>query len=212
MTYPTYAEDAVDQGFPTLGVISVWFGVLIVVITAVGYSMSSPLGPSKTAPLVDMLQFILLALILASLFYVFFRAEQGLKVTAVPLVINIGTLVILQLVPFGLIWEEARFQYHWPDYQAVVARIESGEWQPDSSGVITLPTRYQTLSADNGRIWVHQKDTTLTIFFMTEQRGLGQVAGYLYRSDGRPPQGDAPFGPWRHVTPKQAKWFFCISG
>jgi hypothetical protein len=212
MTYPTYAEDVIEREFPALAVVSVWFGVMIVGITAVGYSISSPFGPPQTEPLVEMLQFVLVALILASVFYVFFRAGDGVKVTAVPLLINIGTLVILRLVPFGLLWEEARFQWHWQSYQAVVEQVEADTWQPDINGTITLPSNYAHLSADNGRIWVHTEVGTMAIFFVMEQRGENQFAGYLYRSDGRPPQPGDFLGQWRYIIQKQPNWFFCVSG
>lgn len=212
MTYPTYAEEEVSREFPVLGIVSAWFGVIMVVLTAVGTSLSSPWQPSKTEPLVDMLQFILVALILASLAYLLVRAGEGVKVTAVPLVINIGTLVILQFVPFGAIWEEARYRYRVPNYEVVVEKVESGEWQPDSNGRLALPGQYQNLSADNGRVWVQRDGTAVTIFFMTEQLGLNVYAGYLYRSDGRAPQSSPLFGQWQTIIPKQPNWFFCVSG
>lgn len=212
MTYPTYAEESVEREFPALGLVSVWFGVLIVSLTAVGYSLGSPFGPSRTEPLVDMLQFILAALILASILYVFIRAEDGLNLTAVPLIINVGTLVILRLVPFGPIWEEVRFQWHWQNYLAVVQKVESGEWQPDSTGMIALPPAYRSLSTDNGRLWVQQTGETTMIFFVTELRGPNQFAGYLYRSDGRPPEVGDFSGQWRHINQKEPTWFYCISG
>lgn len=212
MTYPTYITEEGSQGFPVLGTVSTWFGVIIVGLTAVGASLSSPLEPAKTKPLVDLLQFILIALILASIMYLFVRAGEGVKVTAVPLVINMGTLVILRLVPFGPVWEEVRFQYHWADYQTIVQKVESGEWQPDGSGTFLLPAHYQNLSVDNGRIWVEQQDNHMAVFFVTEQNGPGQFAGYLYRSDGRPPQGSGLLGQWQYVLPKGNKWFFCVSG
>ncbi|NJN55978.1 MAG: hypothetical protein HC804_15245 [Anaerolineae bacterium] len=211
MSYPTFAEEEVDYGFPLLGIASAWFGVIIVGLTAVGYSLSTPLGQSKTKPVVDMLQYILIAFMLASMLYIFVRSGEGIKVTAVPLVINIGTLVILRLVPFGAIWEEARFHYHWPTYQTIVQKVESGDWQPDGNGIIMLPAQYQDLSADNGRIWVQQEGQAVTIFFMTEQHGIGQFAGYLYRSDGRPPQGSGLLGQWHTLIPKRQNWFFCVS-
>lgn len=212
MTYPTYAEEEVSREFPVLGIVSAWFGVIMVVLTAVGTSLSSPWQPSKTEPLVDMLQFILVALILASLAYLLVRAGEGVKVTAVPLVINIGTLVILQFVPFGAIWEEARYRYRVPNYEVVVEKVESGEWQPDSNGMLTLPGQYQQLSADNGRVWVQRDGTAVTIFFMTEQLGLNKYAGYLYRSDGRAPHSDGFSGQWHTIIPKQPNWYFCVSG
>lgn len=212
MTYPTYAEEEVSREFPALGIVSAWFGVIMVALTAVGATLSSPLQPSRTEPLVDMLQFVLVALILASLAYVFMRAGEGVKVTAVPLVINIGTLVILQLVPFAAIWEEAQYRYHAPQYQTVVEKVESGEWQPDANGTLLLPAQYRSLSADNGRVWIQRDGTAMTVFFLTEQQGFNQFAGYVYRSDGRPPQSDGFPGQWHTIILKQPNWYFCISG
>lgn len=212
MTYPTYAEEEVSREFPTFVIVSAWFGVIMVALTAVGASLSSPLQPSKTEPLIDMLQFVLIALILASLAYVLVRAGEGMKVTAVPLVINIGTLVILHLVPFASIWEEARYRYYAPYYQAVVQKVESDEWQPDDNGILTLPGQYHNLSADNGRVWVQRDGTAVTIFFMKQQLGVNEFAGYLYRSDGRAPQSGPLWGQWQTIMPKQPNWFFCVSG
>jgi hypothetical protein len=92
-----------------------------------------------------------------------------------------------------------------------VQKVESGEWQPDSNGMLTLPGQYQHLSADNGRVWVQRDGTAVTILFMTEQLGFNQFVGYVYRSDGRAPQSSILWGQWHTIIPKQANWFYCIS-
>ena len=49
------------------------------------------------------------------------------------------------------------------------------------------------------------------VFFATEQAGPGNFAGYLYRSDGNPPQPGDFGGSWRYVAQQQPNWYFCIS-
>lgn len=193
-----------------LVVVSAWFGAAVILLTAVGYTLSSPTEPSPAKPLVDLMKFGLAALILASLVFMVLRAEEGLRVTAVPLFINIGTLVIIQLVPFGVLWEEIRFQTHFYQYQAVRQQVETGEWQPDDRGFVRLPAMYAHLSVDDGRLWVERRGGT-AVFFVTEQRGQQQFAGYYRHSQGRPPQSGEFQGQWRVIVPKRGGWYFCLS-
>ncbi|MCP4362871.1 MAG: hypothetical protein GY796_33115 [Chloroflexi bacterium] len=210
MTQSAIAQDLPESQFSSLSVVSVWFGAMIIGLTAVGYSLSRSMTNSWVAVL-DIFQFVLVALILASVFYLLLRWEDGLRVTAVPLLINIGTLIIIRLVPFGVIWEEASFRYHWHQYQTIVQKIETGEWQPDTNGIVTLPSAYRSLSADNGRVWVSQNDAELSIFFVTEQRGLNQFAGYMYHANGRPPQSGEFQGQWHTILQKYTHWYYCVS-
>lgn len=213
MAHSIPADDVDNWQSPSssaLVVVSAWFGATVILLTAVGYTLGSPTGPSPAKPVVDLLQFGLAALILASLAFMVLRAEEGLRVTAVPLFINIGTLIIIQLVPFGVLWEEIRFQTHFYQYQAIRQHVESGEWQPDGQGFVRLPAMYAHLSADDGRLWVEQSGGT-AVFFVTEQRGLRQFTGYYRHSQGWPPQSGEFQGQWRAIVPKRGGWYFCIS-
>jgi len=78
--------------------------------------------------------------------------------------------------------------------------------------IITLPPAYRSLSADNGRVWVNQNGAELSIFFVTEQWGVGQFAGYMYKANGRPPQSGEFQGQWRTILQKYPNWYYCISG
>ncbi|VAW31223.1 hypothetical protein MNBD_CHLOROFLEXI01-2655 [hydrothermal vent metagenome] len=125
--------------------------------------------------------------------------------------INVGTLIIVQLVPFTDLWETMRFQWRISHYEAVTQMVEAGELLPNENGIITLPERYRYLSADNGRIWLQSEGETTTLFFFAERNAPRNFSGYLYRSDNTPPQLGDFMGRWRYMTQKRPNWCFCIS-
>ena len=211
MSQTIYSDDLYRPDFPSLGLFSTWFGVILIGLTAVFQMGQSSRNGYWAQPLVEGLQFVLVALILASLFYLPFRAERGVKWAALPLAINIGTLIIVQLVPFADLWETMRFQWRIGQYEAVVAMVESGELTPSESGSVTLPEAYRFLSADNGRIWVQTEGENTAMFFFTERNAPRNFVGYLYRSDSNPPQQGEFMGRWRVVFEKRSHWYFCIS-
>jgi hypothetical protein len=210
MSQTILSEDVYRPDFPSLGLFSTWFGVVLIGLTAV-----LQLGQSRSriwaGPVVDGLQFLLVALILSSLFYLPFRTYRGVKWAALPLAINIGTLIIVQLVPFADLGEAWRFRWRISQYESVAQMIESGTLLPSESGVVTLPEAYRHLSVDNGRIWVETDGEVTAVFFFTEHHGSSNFSGYLYRSDNKPPQQGAFLGSWRYVAQQQTHWYFCIS-
>lgn len=68
MDHSLNSDDLYRPDFPSLGLFSTWFGVVLIGVTAVLQTGQSNQGSSWADPLVDGLQFVLLALILASLF------------------------------------------------------------------------------------------------------------------------------------------------
>ena len=210
MDHSLSSDDLYRPDFPSLGLFSTWFGVVLIGVTAVLQTGQSSQG-SWADPLVEGLQFVLLALILASLFYLPFRAERGVKWAALPLAINVFTLIIVQLVPFADLWETARFQVRLGQYEAVVALVEAGELVPGESGVIYLAEPYRYLSTDNGRIAIQTEGDTTAIFFFNERNAPRNFSGYLDRSDNNPPQQGDFQGRWRYVEQIRPHWYFCIS-
>lgn len=210
MSQTIVIEDGYRPDFPSLGLFSTWFGGALIGITAV-IQLSQSHSRLWLQPLVEGLQFLLVALLLASLFYLPFRADRGVKWAALPLAINLGTLMIVQLVPFADLSEAWRFRWRISQYEAVVQLVESGALLPGEGGVATLPDAYRHLSADNGRIWVESDGVATAVFFVTAQNGPGNFSGYLYHSDGRPPQQGDFLGSWRYVAEQQMHWYFCVS-
>lgn len=210
MSQTMFSDDLYKPDFPSLGLFSTWFGVILIGITAVLH-MGKSHHDMWAEPVVDGLQFLLAALILASLFYLPFRADRGVKWAALPLAINVGTLIIVQLVPFSDLWETLRFRWRISQYEVIVQMIEADELLPGENGSLTLPEAYRYLSADNGRIWVENDGEMTAVFFYTERNAPRNFSGYLYRSDNNPPQQGDFLGRWRYVAQKQAHWYFCIS-
>jgi len=210
MSQTALPDDLYKPDFPSLGLFSTWFGVVLIGFTAVLQMSQSP-SSMWAEPVTDGLKFLLIALTLASLFYLPLRTDRGVKWAALPLAINIGTLIIVQLVPFSDLWETWRFSGRISQYEAIVQMVEAGELLPGESGVVTLPESYRYLSADNGRIWVEIDENATAVFFLTEQDGPGNFSGYLYRSDNNPPQQGDFLGRWRTVVQRQVNWYFCIS-
>ena len=205
------SEDLYQPDFPSLGLFSTWFGVVLIGLTAVLQAGQSNRGNYWAQPFVQGMQFVLLALILASLFYLPFRAERGVKWAALPLAINVGTLIIVQLVPFSDLWETVRFRWRISQYEAVAQMVASGELPVGENGMVSLPEAYRFLSVDSGRIWMETSGETVALFFPTERNAPRNFAGYYYRSDNNPPQQGDFMGRWRYVDQKQPHWYFCIS-
>jgi len=197
-----YDEEGFGPEFPALGLVSLWYGVALVALTAVAQIVQ---GTKETA--VQSLQIGLFALILASGVYLVFRAGQGslLPATA-PLLINVGTLIIVQGVPFAVLWEDVRFQSNLTAYEQVIDLVEAGDLQPGADGYAALPFGYRRLSAD-GRILIDSSAGVTRIFFFRTLSAAGQ-SGYLYRSDGAPPQSEFGGG-WTAVWAKRPFWYYC---
>lgn len=203
-------ENTTFHEFPTLGVVSTWFGVALILVTAVGRIAVVDGNVSGTRPLLEGMQFVLMAFILASLLYLFLRGHR-LRLAAVPLVINVGTLIIVRLVPFETTWQELRFQWHWSSYNEVVNLVEQGAIQPDEDGLAPLPARYRHLSQYEGKIQIERNDGVTGVFFFQSYHSPQNFSGYLYRSDDILPQAGKFSHRWRHVVQKRPRWFFCAS-
>ena len=202
-------EVEVRRDFPSLAVFSTWFGVLLIGFTAVTYLAIGERNQAWMEPFSTGLHFTLLALLLASIGYLAFNAQSGLKLAALPLFINVGTIVIVLFVPFDALWEELSFRWQTPNYQAAARMVEAGTIVPDVEGVAYLPYQYRHLAAENGRIQVIERESVTRILFVKERQG-DSFAGYVYVSDNSPPQTGDFNGRWRYIVQKQPRWFYVV--
>ncbi|MEZ4591901.1 MAG: hypothetical protein R3D55_12290 [Chloroflexota bacterium] len=200
-----------NPDFPSFGLVSIWFGAILTTLTMFTFATPGSEGSYLTLPLVQGLKFLLMAMLLASVFYLPLNAQHGVKWAALPLFINVGTLMIVQLVPFTQLWEAARFHWRVGQYENVVQLVEGGQLVVSENGTILLPEEYRVLSPVDGRIAVETSGGITSIFFFTEQKGPLAFAGYLYRSDMNPPQQGEFMGRWQYVLPKQDHWYYCVS-
>lgn len=200
-----------NPDFPSFGLVSIWFGAVLTTLTMIAHASPGSQIGYWSWPLVQGMKFLLMAMILASAFYLPLNAQHGVKWAALPLFINVGTLMIVQLVPFTQLWEAARFHWRVGQYENVVQLVESGQLVAGESGTLMLPDEYRSLSPVDGRIAVETSEGVTAVFFFTEQKGPLEFAGYLYRSDLNPPQQGEFLGRWQYVLPKQAHWYYCVS-
>jgi len=211
MSYILVDEQEADRDLPGLSIMSLWFGVVLIGLTAVAHISRHSIHQSWAFPLTTGMEFILFAFILSSIIYLAYRVKQGVKLAAIPLAINIGTLIIIRLVPFSQVWEDVRFEWQAQSFERVANLVVAGELVPDANNVVTLPFRYRSLTSEKGQIWATKEDGVTIIFFPIDIGDPQSFAGYIYRSDNLPPQGDEFGGQWRFVTQKRPFWFFCAS-
>ena len=204
-------DDQISMEFPALGVVSTWYGLVLIGLTAVSKISADWLQPTWTEPLLSGMQFILIAFILASALFLAVRISGGMKLAAIPLVINVGTMMIVQLVPFDTLWEELRFTWQQQSYAEIVTLIQQQQIQPDFDGKASLPARYRHLSDDGGQIWIAQRGEQLLVFFPSDYAGPQAFSGFFYQADDQLPQ-DGEFGAkWRLVEEKRPYWYFCVA-
>ncbi len=200
-------DEQTGGSLPALGVVSAWFGALVIGVTAVAHVART----DKTAlPLVDSLRMILFAFVLASLIYLAAQGRRGVGTAILPLFINFSTFIIISFVPFGALWQELQFQWRWQAYNQVVDLVGSGAIQPDAAGVITLPWQYDQLSS-SGEALVTQAGEVTRILFFTHRSSPHSYTGYLYSSDNRPPATGDFGGRWQTLVQKRPYWFYCAA-
>lgn len=210
MEYAIHEETFVQE-FPSFAVVSGWFGLIVIGVTAVSTISTNWVQSDGAAPFLAGMQFILIAFILASILFLAVRAAFGVPLAALPLIINLGTMLIIQFVPFDHIWEDVRFTWQQADYEEVVVLVQQQALLPNAAGKAPLPAQYRHLSNDAGQIWIAQDGAETMVFFPTEYVSTTQYAGYFYRTDNQLPQDGYFNGHWRLAAQKRPFWFFCVS-
>ncbi|MCB8944911.1 MAG: hypothetical protein H6658_14270 [Ardenticatenaceae bacterium] len=203
-SYPYYPEER--QEFPVLGVVSAWLGFGAVVATAVRRIIVIDPTSQWADPLLSIITASVIALTLASALYVRYSGPINLKLAAIPLFINISTLLVVYLVPFAEIWQDLRFQWRWDDYNEVVRLVEAGQISAGAMGEAQLPDTYGYLSV-NGRIHISRQAEATYIFFTS--RTTSQTTGYLYAGNNQLPSSANWHSGWQYVVQKRPNWFLC---
>ncbi len=194
----------------TIAAISIFYGVIIIMFTAVQWIIIDFLGPFLVGPLLLCLWSGFLILLPGSIIYFIFQFNKNIKKACLPLLINVFTILILVFVPFTAIWLNIEFRLNKNAYDEVIKMVENGELQPNSIGLTRLPPEYRRISR-GGDIVVDKQDHVTSVFFYTYRGVLDNFSGYMYRSDNSFPPPDFMGGDWVQVERKQPKWFFCAS-
>lgn len=204
-------ERFADGELPPFGIISIWFGALFVGVTAVTQIIYQTIQPLWARPLITVLELFLLALIVISTLYLAVNHQFGIKIVAIPLLVNIGTLLIVHTVAFDRMWENARFSSMSYGLMEIVEQVENNELPVDSQGYAILPLGYAYLSAHNDMIRVDRSDGVLTILFYANYDSPEQFTGYIYRSDNSPPPSSIFNVQWRFLNQRKVNWYSAVS-
>jgi hypothetical protein len=205
-SYPYFPEER--QEFPVLGVVSAWLGFVAVIATAVSRITTTDQTRVWANPILSVVTVSVIALTLASIIYARYSGLFNLKMAAIPLFINLSTLLIVHLVPFAELWQDLRFQWRWSHYDEVTDLVETGRIQPDATGWAQLPTQYAYLS-ENGRVKVSRHNNATHIFFTVHSTKSQHISGYLYASDNQLPTSAEWQAGWQYVVQKRPNWFWC---
>ena len=152
--------------------------------------------------------FILVTMIVAAVYFFINYKLKGV-ITALPLLIQLISLLILIFVPFTAIILKIDYNCNLEERQKVVSMIENGELALGKNGLIQLPPDLKHLSKGGGEIMVDRKDGTLKVLFFTFRGILDSCAGWAYRSEGEPNRND--FNQDIHEWKKMKENWFYIS-
>ena len=196
---------------PSFGTVSILFGVVLIAITAMQWTLIESFTPFCFGPILLAMWAFLGLLILASIVYVPIEFAEDPAKAFIPLAINIAVLLIIWFVPFTSIHLDSEFSSNWNDYNEVVKSVEEGEISPDDQGHVLLPQEYRHLSKGGGEIMIDTSDGVTRVFFFTFRGVLDNYSGVMYRSDDKPPQSGDFGEDWEQVVQKRPHWFFCAS-
>jgi hypothetical protein len=195
---------------PSLTKISICFGIALIGTTTFQWLLVDFFTPFCIGPVLFVMRAILVVLVVGSVVCLLIGLDDPIS-NGVPLVVNIGTLLIIQCVPFTAIWLDLEFRWNWKGYNKVIKLVEEGEIEAEDHYLVTLPTEYRHLSKGGGQIMVNTRDDVTQVFFFTFRGVLDNFSGYMYRSDDNPPQPGDLGGDWKQVERKRPHWFFCAS-
>jgi len=113
-------------------------------------------------------------------------------------------------IPLHLVRDDLIFWLRAADYNRIVEMVDAEEITPDRRGIAQIPISYSYLTACQGQIAIERTQDVTKILFFTYLGAMGEVGGYMYRSDGLPPEDtDLSRVPWRPTTYSQKRpyWY-----
>lgn len=191
--------------FDPLSGVSLWFGVVAVLASAV-IQISHP----EYSAILILIKLMLSALTAVSILYFVARAGVDLAAALVPLLINLGLVLLVIFMPFDNVWETSRFRLYAGPYQYAAQLAINGQLTAEPSGEFLLPVGYRYLS-DGGRVALQQRGEATYIFFYTRRDAGGNHVGYMYRSDGSFPETVlfSTGAHWQRIERRAPGWFYC---
>jgi hypothetical protein len=156
------------------------------------------------------MDYVFLASILVSVFALVRRMRLDKWRAAVPLLVNLLTLLLATGVPWTSLYLDYLWWHNERGYSEVVRLVQAERLKPaKGSDGVKLPAQYSGLSTD-GAIGVEGSGASATVFFTTFEGILGHFSGYIYvPRNVKPPV--AGHGDWDQVILKKPHWYFVAS-
>jgi hypothetical protein len=129
------------------------------------------------------------------------RIRKGGVKFALPFLICVATLALLQYAPLQKVALQRNFYWHRADRERIVARVEAGELKPNVStneNLIALGDNEPNVSAGGNDIVVDQANEGTYVLFLTSRGMRHYFTGFLHVPSGGDPnnffefEGKAP--------------------
>jgi hypothetical protein len=137
--------------------------------------------------------------------------QQGRWRRSLPLIVQLGAVVVTLVVPFEQFWLSLNFHQHLQARQQVVALVQSNQLPFKLNNISTVPPAYRETTI-KGEIQTLRSSKGLYVLFFTS-RGFGGAEGFLYSENGQPPAKDLASG-YQVVEqrPIDGNWYYVRIG
>ena len=141
-----------------------------------------------------------------------FRRWRSRRIASLlPLAFFILCFVATGFVDFTRLWLRANFRLARTNREQVVRRIALGEFHPNvsyNSALINLPAAFKHLSLGGGDVVIQRRGAQTKVLFFTFRGILDNFAGFVYASDGSPPQNGDFLGDFFIIEKLDDKWYY----
>jgi hypothetical protein len=128
--------------------------------------------------------------LLASIVFAIAKRHVGWRVL-IPPAVHLAAILVFFTVPIAEWKSKLDFESNFERRMKVVTLVEEGKLTATGEfGLIKLPDEYRRLS-HRGEIMVVQQEGRTAVFFFTIRGFLDNYSGFLYQSDGGPPDENA---------------------
>jgi hypothetical protein len=141
------------------------------------------------------------------------RIRKGSVKFALPFLICVATLALLQYAPLHKVALQRNFHWHRADREWIVARIEAGELKPNVSyneNLIALGDNEPNVSAGGNDIVVDQAKEGTYVLFLTSRGMRHYFTGFLHVPSGGDPNNFFEFDdkPPNQLVRYDKDWYF----
>ena len=195
-------------------VTAIFSSIILIGITAWFWELVDILTPFFMPFLMGTVWVFFLVVLLWSIVHIKRKKRNNNIFSFSPLIVQLCSIIIIFTVPFTAILLDYDFNHNLADREKVVSQIISGELKPNESQhytLILLPPEHRHLSKGGGDIMVEYHEEKIYVFFFTYRGILDNFSGFMYRSDGTPPQNGDFGGDYFQTKWIKDNWYWVAS-